>query len=99
MSFFLVFFFSKNGALHFYFAQLIHLRMPNYSDTEEEVADLDEEVADLDDVLPDLDLITIPPEVEEYARTELGESEEMKTRTMSELHEMIYGRIFEKLPL
>lgn len=60
--------------------------MPNYSDNEEEVADLE-------DVLADLDLETIPPEVQEYARTELGESEEVKTRTISELQDMIYGEL------
>lgn len=58
--------------------------MPNYSDNEEEVGELE-------DVSADLDLVTIPPEVEEYARTELGETEEMKTRTISELQDMIYG--------
>lgn len=58
--------------------------MPNYSDTEEEVADLD-------DVVADLDLETIPPEVAEYARTEIGETDELKTRTISELQDMIYG--------
>ncbi|KAK7579682.1 hypothetical protein V9T40_000311 [Parthenolecanium corni] len=59
--------------------------MPNYSDT-------DEEVGDLDDVVADLDLETIPPEVAEYARTELGETEELKTRAISELQDMIYER-------
>lgn len=61
--------------------------MPNYSDT-------DEEVGDLDDVVADLDLETIPPEVAEYARTELGETEELKTRAISELQDMIYGECF-----
>ncbi|XKL68217.1 hypothetical protein PGB90_003708 [Kerria lacca] len=59
--------------------------MPNYSDNEEEVGELE-------DVSADLDLVTIPPEVEEYARTELGETEEMKTRTISELQDMIYEK-------
>lgn len=58
--------------------------MPNYSDTEEEVGDLE-------DVLADLDLVNIPPEVEEYARTEVGETEETKGRTISQLRDMIYG--------
>lgn len=61
--------------------------MPNYSDT-------DEEVGDLDDVVADLDLETIPPEVAEYARTELGETDELKTRTISELQDMIYGELY-----
>lgn len=60
--------------------------MPNYSDNEEEI-----EIGDLEDVMADLDLVTIPPEVEEYARTELGETEEIKTRTISELQDLIYG--------
>lgn len=59
-------------------------KMPNYSDNEEEVGDLE-------DVVADLDLVSIPPEVEEYARSELGETEEVKTRTISELQDMIYG--------
>ncbi|XP_065200309.1 alpha-tocopherol transfer protein-like [Planococcus citri] len=59
--------------------------MPNYSDNEEEIGDLD-------DVMADLDLETIPPEVEEYAKTELGETEEIKTRTISELQDMIYEK-------
>lgn len=62
--------------------------MPNYSDN-------DEEVSELDDVVADLDLTTIPPEVEEYARNELGETEEMKTRTISELRDMIYGKWYK----
>lgn len=59
--------------------------MPNCSDNEEEVGTLE-------DVLADLDLVNIPPEVEEYARTEVGETEETKSRTISELRDMIYGK-------
>lgn len=59
--------------------------MPNYSDTEEEICDFE-------DVVANLELDTIAPEVQEYARRELGETEEVKTRTISELQDMIYGK-------
>lgn len=38
-----------------------------------------------------LDLDHVPEEVQEYARRELGETEEVKCQTIHELREMIYG--------
>ena len=46
---------------------------------------------DLEDVQADLDLVTIPKEVEEYARNEIGESEDTKCSALVELSDMIYG--------
>lgn len=51
----------------------------------------EEECADLEDVRADLDLVSIPKEVEEYARSEVGETEETKCTALSELSDMIYG--------
>ena len=56
--------------------------MPEPKLSEEPVPE-DEELA--------LDLDFIPDEVAEYARRELGETEEVKCQTVHELREMIYG--------
>jgi hypothetical protein len=50
-----------------------------------------ETISKPDDEELTLDLDVIPPEVLEYARRELGETDEVKCRTIHELKEMIYG--------
>lgn len=40
-----------------------------------------------------LDLCEPPPEVMEYARRELGETEEVKCQTLQEFRDMIYGKL------
>ena len=45
-----------------------------------------------------LDLDVIPEEVLEYARCELGETDEVKCQTIHELREMIYGKVLAELP-
>lgn len=45
-----------------------------------------------DDEELSLDLDTVPEEVQEYARRELGETDEVKCQTIHELREMIYGK-------
>lgn len=47
----------------------------------------------LDDEELTLDLEEPSPEVMEYARKELGETEEVKCQTLQELREMIYGNL------
>ncbi|KAI4502128.1 hypothetical protein M0802_002810 [Mischocyttarus mexicanus] len=44
------------------------------------------------DEIVDLDLDEPPPEVMEYARRELGETDEVKCQTLQELRDMIYER-------
>ena len=56
----------------------------------------EEELVDLEDVRADLDLVTIPKEVEEYARNEVGENEETKCAALAELSDMIYGNYTQK---
>ena len=45
----------------------------------------------LDDEQITLDLSEPPPEVMEYARMELGETEEVKCQTLQEFRDMIFG--------
>ena len=45
----------------------------------------------LDDEQITLDLSEPPPEVMEYARRELGETEEVKCQTLQEFRDMIFG--------
>lgn len=40
-----------------------------------------------------LDLCEPPPEVMEYARRELGETDEVKCQTLQEFRDMIYGNL------
>lgn len=56
--------------------------MPELEDQEEQLEN-DEEV--------NLDLNEPPPEVMEYARRELGETDEVKCQTLQEFRDMIYG--------
>lgn len=63
---------------------------------DEEGDDDDEDVEGklADDEQLTLDLDHVPDEVLEYARRELGETEEVKCLTIHELREMIYGMKF-----
>lgn len=42
----------------------------------------------------DLDLEELSPEVMEYAKRELGETDEVKCQTLQELRDMIYGNYY-----
>lgn len=50
---------------------------------------------DFPDVLADLDLESTPDDVLEYARVRLGETEESRTKLLSELEDMIYGERYD----
>lgn len=54
--------------------------------------ELKDELIVPDDEIVNLDLDEPPPEVMEYARRELGETDEVKCRTLQELRDLIYER-------
>ncbi|XP_044583551.1 alpha-tocopherol transfer protein isoform X1 [Cotesia glomerata] len=58
----------------------------------DEVKQLSKEEMKLKDEELDLDLEEISPEVMEYAKRELGETDEVKCQTLQELRDMIYER-------
>lgn len=54
--------------------------------------ELKDELIEPDDEIVNLDLDEPPPEVMEYARRELGETEEVKCQTLQEFRDLIYER-------
>ncbi|KAH0554346.1 hypothetical protein KQX54_009769 [Cotesia glomerata] len=60
----------------------------------DEVKQLSKEEMKLKDEELDLDLEEISPEVMEYAKRELGETDEVKCQTLQELRDMIYGNYY-----
>ncbi|KAF7409766.1 hypothetical protein HZH68_004147 [Vespula germanica] len=54
--------------------------------------ELKDELIEHDDEIVNLDLDEPPPEVMEYARREVGETDEVKCQTLQELRDLIYER-------
>lgn len=53
--------------------------------------ELKDELIEPDDEIVNLDLDEPPPDVMEYARREVGETDEVKCQTLQELRDLIYG--------
>ncbi|XP_028048844.2 alpha-tocopherol transfer protein isoform X2 [Monomorium pharaonis] len=66
--------------------------LETYKDCTDEMPELknDPQEYDEDELEVTLDLCEPPPEVKEYARRELGETEEVKCQTLQEFRDMIY---------
>lgn len=58
----------------------------------DEMPELKDDLLLQDDEQITLDLEYVPPEVMEYARRVLGETDEVKCQTLQELRDMIYGK-------